>query len=305
MAIDIIARGMIESSKNDISQLFDITKGGEIVNNKSSYTLNNAVDYPLLGLNVYGKSVQDGVPTPENPVEIVSVGDGGTVNIKSDNGGDITVSAAITSAMPLCGIPVDSGGNYTDSNGQQWVCDYVDFARGVKVQKLEKVDLSELSWTLTNNDNYKYWISYSIKDGKKVESYDVINNILAEKYIAGSWSKCVIKENFVKNQIAYTYPDGHAMACQNGSETEKPSGKFMYELATPIETPLSEAEIQAYRQLQTFNGITNIFNDGGADMDVKYCTNKTLSEYVMPITTGLQAQIDELKAAILSMGGNV
>ena len=77
MAIDIIARGMIESSKNDISQLFDITKGGETVSGESSYTISNAVDYPLLGLNLYGKSVQDGTPTPDAPVDIVSVGDNG------------------------------------------------------------------------------------------------------------------------------------------------------------------------------------------------------------------------------------
>ena len=29
----------------------------------------------------------------------------------------------MTDALPLCGIPVDSDGNYTDNNGQQWVCD--------------------------------------------------------------------------------------------------------------------------------------------------------------------------------------
>ena len=248
MAIDIIARGMIESSKSDISQLFDITKGGEIVNNESSYTLNNAVDYPLLELNLYGKSTQDGVPTPDNPVDIVSVGDGGTVGVtacsknlckhnidytwagvsaKSNSDGSITLNgtttatnayaygfnkvylvqghkyyiafysdntcnvkftitgiytnaqvgtshtfinnkktgwytlalvvagnvgqvinditaypllmdaeiadtsyepykgntANITSALPLCGIPVSEGGNYTDSTGQEWICD--------------------------------------------------------------------------------------------------------------------------------------------------------------------------------------
>ena len=421
----------------------------------SPITLDDACDAPLINLNIYGKSTQDGTPTPDAPVEIVSVGDIGSLSVQScgknlyegsqDWSGtwindsywetveekylgldvkkksvvwmglkkrvyvekgktytfscyakaDVDIScrifflasadksnesalplnytelfnvgtewaryqasyacertgyifpriekavedsnylyvcgyqleesktmtdyapykgstATITSALPLCGIPVDSGGNYTDSNGQQWVCDYVDFARGVKVQKLEKVDLSELSWTLTNNDNYKYWISYSIKDGKKVESYDVINNILAEKYIAGSWSKCVIKENFVKNQIAYTYPDGHAMACQNGSETEKPSGKFMYELATPIETPLSEAELQAYRQLQTYNGVTNISNDGIADMYVKYWRDETIpslinnTKYDDATTTksGLMSAADKKKLDELSGGGS-
>lgn len=38
----------------------------------------------------------------------------------------------------LPGIPVTSGGNYTDPQGQQWVCDEVDLERGVKVQRIDK-----------------------------------------------------------------------------------------------------------------------------------------------------------------------
>lgn len=38
----------------------------------------------------------------------------------------------------LPGIPVTSGGNYTDQNGQQWVCDEVDLEKGVKVQRVDK-----------------------------------------------------------------------------------------------------------------------------------------------------------------------
>lgn len=38
----------------------------------------------------------------------------------------------------LPGIPVTSGGNYTDQNGQQWVCDEVDLERGVRVQRIDK-----------------------------------------------------------------------------------------------------------------------------------------------------------------------
>jgi hypothetical protein len=35
------------------------------------------------------------------------------------------------------GIPVTSGGNYTDENGQQWICDEIDLERGVHVHRLE------------------------------------------------------------------------------------------------------------------------------------------------------------------------
>lgn len=40
----------------------------------------------------------------------------------------------------LPGIPVASGGNFTDKHGQQWVCDEIDFARGVAIQKIGKID---------------------------------------------------------------------------------------------------------------------------------------------------------------------
>lgn len=38
----------------------------------------------------------------------------------------------------LPGIPVTTGGNYTDENGQQYICDEIDFARGKKVQRIWK-----------------------------------------------------------------------------------------------------------------------------------------------------------------------
>ena len=39
----------------------------------------------------------------------------------------------------LPGIPVSSGGNYTDENGQQWVTDEVDLAKGVCIKRVEKI----------------------------------------------------------------------------------------------------------------------------------------------------------------------
>ena len=57
--------------------------GDYAVAGASSYTINNAVDYPLLGLNLYGKSTQDGTPTPEAPIDIVSVGDSGSVAVQA------------------------------------------------------------------------------------------------------------------------------------------------------------------------------------------------------------------------------
>ena len=48
-----------------------------------NYTVQGTADYPLLALSVYGKSVQDGTPTPDAPIDIVNVGDDGNVKITS------------------------------------------------------------------------------------------------------------------------------------------------------------------------------------------------------------------------------
>ena len=220
--------------------------------------VDDAFAAPLRGLTVYGKSTQDGTPSPDAPIPIVSAGDGGSVEVKVtganmlegtkpgvkstangityttyENGVLITGTATktfnialhedtihrlthgiyylttrglspsvmlnffyigkfssdvqnrkvmltrdanfslqlqilegaslnatvqvsltrdkstayspyreqlLTLPTPngLPGIPVTSGGNYTDPQGQQWVCDEVDFGKGVKVQRVDK-----------------------------------------------------------------------------------------------------------------------------------------------------------------------
>ena len=327
MAIDIIARGMIESSKSDISQLFDITRGGETANGSSSYTLNNAVDYPLLGLNLYGKSTQDGVPTPENPVEIVSVGDSGSVAISVDNGDSVSISANITTALPLCGIPVDNYGNYTDSNGQRWICDELIYnadGTGKIIKNVRKYTFTGTDeggqWILNSTvDNTKKRFQFKITDENIKAVYDTSkftsatkSRILCDKYQAvtsnDTWT--------LKNGIAASHTAGYIAIYDENYATiatindwiaylaENPV-TVIYQLNKPQEIELTAAEMAQLRALQTFDGVSNITNGSGADMDVKICTNKMLAEYVNPITTGLQKQIDELKAAVLSLGGNV
>ena len=44
--------------------------------------VDDAFTAPMCGLTVYGRSTQDGTPTPDNPVPIVSAGDGGSVAVK-------------------------------------------------------------------------------------------------------------------------------------------------------------------------------------------------------------------------------
>ena len=50
--------------------------------------VDDAFAAPLRGLTVYGKSTQDGTPTPDAPVPIVSAGDDGTITVTIGDGAD-------------------------------------------------------------------------------------------------------------------------------------------------------------------------------------------------------------------------
>ena len=104
--------------------------------------VDDAFAAPLCGLTVYGRSTQDGTPTPDAPVPIVSAGDGGTIAVTLSDGNGKMQTLTLPTPIGLPGIPVATSGNYTDPQGQNWVCDEVDLERGVKVQRVNALDLS-------------------------------------------------------------------------------------------------------------------------------------------------------------------
>lgn len=286
--------------------------GGYAVAGASSYALNNAVDYPLLGLNLYGKSMQDGTPTPDSPVDIVSVGDSGSLTITVDNGDSISATASITSALPLCGIPVESGGNYTDSNGQQWICDefiYNADGTGKIIKRTGKIifDGSE-DWSKSGVTEIDRYIlrNVSAKKGIRITAGLCNTYIVDTSETSGTELGKILLYPTYYDQISVNFAEYGTSTVETFKDYLKNNPIVLCtDLIEPQEIELTASEITALRQLQTYSGITNVSNDSGADMDVKICTNKMLSEYVMPITTGLQKQIDELQAAILSLGSNV
>jgi hypothetical protein len=184
----------------------------------------------------------------------------------------------------LPGIPVTSGGNYTDENGQQWVCDEVDLERGVMVQRVWKAQVNTKNGTV--DEEYRIRITI---DDKKGEPGDFNCIISITPYI--SWTSCVM---------------GNLLYLKN---VEKPDGSFytakelqalaldvdvVYQLATPIETPLTPAEIAAYKALTTYAPDTVVQASDGAGMEVTYKCNvrkaeKTINDLYAELTAELEA----------------
>ena len=221
--------------------------------------VDDAFAAPLRGLTVYGKSTQDGTPTPDAPVPIVSAGDGGTivVTLSDKNGKTQTLTLPTPNGLP--GIPVTSGGNYTDTQGQQWVCDEIDLEREVKVQRVYKVDVDGENVKFVQADIYANLTPSGlpfalIGNGQKTYAVSTFTN-LGWYYNSGSRFLYLIKDNI---------SDKFNESCK------KQLGKVYYALANPIETPLTPAEIAAYKALTTYAPDTVVQASDGAGLKLDY-----------------------------------
>lgn len=368
--------------------------------------VDDAFAAPLCGLSVYGKSTQDGTPSPDNPVPIVSAGDGGTVAVKvtgknllnisknttlnaygltwtfadglvtisgtvpenkkyprinlSELNGKLTLPAGrykmivlkhgeVTSAflpkllspkfnnptgkdvylssdkiltlesnytfeqlilsaslsgtavdvayeimvvnvdtigsdptsyepyheqlltLPtpsgLPGIPVTSGGNYTDQTGQQWVCDEVDFSKRVKVQRVKVVDLS--TCIITGATELAVTKRLSIRLPLKARDYTTM----------ALCNRLPYKVMFSDDSLHfYVDTNNGIIFIPLGAENPGEGEYFVsYALATPIETPLTPAEIAAYKALTTYGPDTVVQAGDGTGVKLDYQRNVNIA----------------------------
>ena len=372
-------------------------------------SVDDAFSAPLCGLTVYGRSTQDGTPTPDAPVPIVIAGDGGSVAVKvtgknllkirngKQTARGVTVSATdglmsisgtatetgwaaldidsfnasgtvilsssvntpravlvspawktvleqnksaiatdtigkicftvtqgktynltgvklqlelgktatayspyreqlLTLHTPngLSSIPVTSGGNYTDSTGQKWVCDEVDLERGVKVQRVKVYKLTEVS-SLQSINSYgiaNFVASHTFNDALSVGAWKAFlsNCFASQKYsialtqeegmLVNGAGTCFFR---IKQETANTVDGMNAWLSRNDV-------LIYYVIATPIETPLTPDEIAAYKALTAYGPDTVVQAGDGAVVKLEYQRDvniaiKKLEDAVASMTT--------------------
>lgn len=349
----------------------NVLTGSEIGN---PIAVDDAFAAPLCGLTVYGKSTQDGTPTLDAPVPIVSAGESGSVAVKvtgknrmppnlkykdvvecfvkkntpitlvfkgdlvsqggnilfiGENNEDlwfgidvnkaehhITLKANATKfqyllndmasenvcltwnasspdyepyheqllTLPtptgLPGIPVTSGGNYADSTGQQWVCDEVDLERGVRVQRVNAVDLSTCKVTGTTELAVTKRLSILLP----IRGRDYKTEALCNK---------------LQFLVSFSNDTPHFYVDTSNAQVFIPIGAknpeegeyiLLYALATPIETPLTPDEIAAYKAFVTYGPDTVVQAGDGAGIKLDYQRDvnlvvKNLEDAIASITT--------------------
>lgn len=215
---------------------------------------------PLCGLNVYGKSTQDGTPSPDNPVPIVSAGDDGTIVLTLGDGDGKTQTLTLPTPTGLPGIPATSGGNYTDENGQQWICDEVDLERGMMVQRVYKIDVDGENIKFEQTDNYT---NLSLRKLPIALYASGQRTYAISTFTSLSWFY-----NMVNGQFLYLIAAD--ISGQLNESCKKQLGKVYYALATPIETTLTSAEIAAYKALTAYAPDTVVQASDGAGVKLEY-----------------------------------
>lgn len=180
----------------------------------------------------------------------------------------------------LPGIPVTSGGNYTDSTGQHWVCDEVDLERGMKVQRVNAVDLSTCNITGTT----KLAVTKRLSILLPIRGRDYKTEALCNKL------------QFI---VSFTQDSPHFYVDTANAQVFIPIGAknpeegeyiLFYALATPIENPLTPAEIAAYKALTSYAPDTVVRAGDGAGIKLDYQRDvnlviKNLEDAIASMTT--------------------
>lgn len=202
----------------------------------------------IMDMMLYGKSSQDGTPTPENPVEIKSV-----VNptVKVTNKDGLKVQSVTLNNITLNAIPVKSGGNVT-IDGQQYIADYVDVEHGKVIRNILKWRLGDLKYGF-NNAVWHINISELGIDGSKIG----LSNMF--KIQNGHYNGVTTSELFIDY-------DGKKAALNMRGMTDEEFKKWLSEknpevynvLTVAEEIPITPEEALAFKQLMTYYPVTNI-----------------------------------------------
>lgn len=234
----------VRQLKEDISN--KITKF--YASNQGETHLADSDNGKIMDMMVYGKSSQDGTPTPDNPVEIKSVVNP-KVKVFDENG---TESQTVTIPYTLNAIPVSSGGNVT-IGAQQYISDYLDIEKGKLYRKVKRLNLKDAAVTnITHgfHSNGNGFLSIAIENTNK----DQIP--ISNRYKGSMWTQT----------SGYVYvPNSNSIVLVDDRFTDKQTAinlvqdtYVIYALSSPTEEDLSLEQIKFLKSLATNYPVTNI-----------------------------------------------
>ena len=215
-------------------------------------------------------------------------------------------SLTLSTPNGLPGVPVSKDGNYTDQNGQQWVCDEIDLGRGKYVQRTIRIDFKSLNkWkTGTARDGRIYFISSEITYKPKAAS-NTVSGTISNIAVCGNpytdsgdavWAYAQDATNYLR--VGFKNQEINTVEKLKEYLSGTKEAYAQYILAAPIERDLTPEEIAAYKALHTNYPTTVITNDAGAHMEASYVADT--GTYIRNIESRLNAKLVNIQSALIS-----
>lgn len=331
----------LSSAVDELQVRQNILVGSETGN---PVTVDDAFAAPLCGLTIYGKSTQDGTPTPDAPVPIVSAGDGGSVAVK--------VTGKNLLDIPDIEERTTNGITYSVKNGvikakgtvvgdtATWLMrSTVNLFPGTWLfnpNPIKGTESREKSLDLTNNVNkgfsfrsnsvntptkltdaetkFLFSLALRLNNGTTVDMEWQPQMLLSDKLLPYSPYREQLLTLPTPNGLPglpvtsggnYTDPSGQQWVCDEvdlarevmvqridkaALDDTKPLTEQNATLSTPIETPLTADEIAAYKALTAYAPDTVVQASDGAGIRLGYQRDvnlvvKNLEDAVASMTT--------------------
>lgn len=206
------------------------------------YNANGLPDAAKMWLNIYTAQSYEPYKEPQ------------TITLQTQNG--------------LPGLQVASGGNYTDSSGQQWICNEIDFKRGEYIQRIKKDALDKYDYAIQSvNEHGIVNFMTSLADSINGENKILCTHLTEDTTLIAQTTNEGI---FLVNTTLYIRIKQERFdTVQKLKEWLKTNNVVVYyTLETPIKTELTQVE--AYKKLHTYYPTTVISNSEDCEMEVEY-----------------------------------
>lgn len=234
------------------------------------YNANGLPDAAKMWLNIYTAQSYEPYKEPQ------------TITLQTQNG--------------LPGLQVASGGNYTDSSGQQWICNEIDFKRGEYIQRIKKDALDKYDYAIQSvNEHGIVNFMTSLADSINGENKILCTHLTEDTTLIAQTTNEGI---FLVNTTLYIRIKQERFdTVQKLKEWLKTNNVVVYyTLETPIKTELTQEEIEAYKKLHTYYPTTVISNSEDCEMEVEYVadTKNYIDNNVASIISQYQTNVANL-----------
>lgn len=278
----------------------------------AGYTAENITIYPMLEKGSTASPYEpytNGIPSPspEYPQPMNSAGKDGSIGIDISNE-DKSKSQALSVSTPngLPGVPIASDGfaeypiehMYTDNKGNKWVCDEINFDKGVYIKRVDNMPFVHMfDGDRQNYLGINFYTAISPGNERFLPYGALCNMGHIDQYDTFPTSDNAFNLYYIETSDEGGYGTGIEFAkISDGLTKEEFSAslrgiQFLGILKEPIVTPLSEEQINAYKGIVMYKPTTNISNDDGAYLR---------AEYIADTKAYIDNKFAELQTAILN-----